>query len=46
MLHHSLYEQVINNALARELADIPEARKAFEPIDRMEELREFARKRR
>ena len=29
MLHHGLYEQVINNALTSELAEIPEARKAI-----------------
>ena len=31
MLHHGLYEQVINNALTSELAEIPEARKAVAP---------------
>ena len=36
MLHHGLYEQVINNALNSELAEIPEARKAVAPIDRAE----------
>lgn len=36
MLHHGLYEQVINNALTRELAEIPEARKAVAPIDEAE----------
>ena len=36
MLHPGLYEQVINNALDRELADVPEARKAVAPIDRAE----------
>ena len=36
MLHHGLYEQVINNALTSELADIPEARKAVAPIDKAE----------
>ena len=36
MLHHGLYEQVINNALNNELAEIPEARKAIAPIDKAE----------
>ena len=36
MLHHGLYEQVINNALNSELAEIPEARKALAPIDKAE----------
>lgn len=36
MLHHGLYEQVINNALTSELAEIPEARKAIVPIDEAE----------
>ena len=36
MLHHGLYEQVINNQLTSELAEIPEARKALAPIDRAE----------
>lgn len=36
MLHHGLYEQVINNALTIELAEIPEARKAVAPIDKAE----------
>lgn len=36
MLHHGLYEQVINNALTSELAEIPEARKAIAPIDEAE----------
>ena len=31
MLYPGLYEQVINNALNRELADIPEARKSTAP---------------
>ena len=35
MLHHGLYEQVINNALTSELAEIPEARKAVAPIDKI-----------
>ena len=30
MLHHGLYEQVINNALTGELAEIPEARKSVQ----------------
>ena len=33
MLHPGLYEQVINNALTSELAEIPEARKSIAPID-------------
>ena len=36
MLHPGLYEQVINNALTGELAEIPEARKSVAPIDRAE----------
>ena len=36
MLHHGLYEQVINNALSSELAEITEARKAVAPIDKAE----------
>jgi len=36
MLHHGLYEQVINNALTSELAEIPEARKSVVPIDKAE----------
>ena len=36
MLHHGLYEQVINNALTSELSEIPEARKAVAPIDKAE----------
>lgn len=36
MLHHGLYEQVINNQLSNELAEIPEARKAVAPIDKAE----------
>lgn len=36
MLHPGLYEQVINNTLNRELAEIPEARKAVAPIDKAE----------
>lgn len=36
MLHHGLYEQVINHALTHELAEIPEARKAVAPIDKAE----------
>lgn len=36
MLHHGLYEQVINNALTGELAEIPEARKSVAPIDKAE----------
>ena len=33
MLHPGLYEQVINNVLTSELAEIPEARKAIAPIE-------------
>ena len=36
MLHPGLYEQVINNALNRELSEIPDARKSFAPIDTAE----------
>ena len=36
MLHPGLYEQVINNALTGELAEIPEARKSIAPIDQAE----------
>lgn len=36
MLYSGLYEQVINNALSSELAEIPEARKAVAPIDKAE----------
>ena len=36
MLLHGLYEQVINNQLNSELAEIPEARKAVAPIDKAE----------
>ena len=36
MLHPGLYEQVINNALTGELAEIPEARKSVVPIDKAE----------
>ncbi|MBQ2964177.1 MAG: DUF3427 domain-containing protein [Clostridia bacterium] len=36
MLHHGLYEQVINNQLSSELSEIPEARKAVAPIDKAE----------
>lgn len=36
MLHPGLYEQVVNNALNSELAEIPEARKALAPIDQAE----------
>ncbi len=36
MLHHGLYEQVINNALSSELSTIPEARKEVAPIDKAE----------
>ena len=33
MLHPGLYEQVINNALNRELSEVPETRKSTAPID-------------
>lgn len=36
MLHPGLYEQVVNNAITCELAEIPEARKALAPIDQAE----------
>lgn len=36
MLHPGLYEQVINNQLSSELAEISEARKAVAPIDKAE----------
>ena len=36
MLHPGLYEQVINNALTSELAEIPEACKSVAPIDKAE----------
>ena len=36
MLYPGLYEHVINNALNRELAEIPEARKSTAPIDTAE----------
>ena len=36
MLYPGLYEQVINNALTGELAEIPEARKSVAPIDKAE----------
>ncbi|MBD5155565.1 MAG: DUF3427 domain-containing protein [Oscillibacter sp.] len=36
MLHPGLYEQVVNDALNSELAEIPEARKALAPIDQAE----------
>ena len=39
MLYPGLYEQVINNALNRELAEIPEARKSTAPIDTAEACR-------
>ena len=32
MLHHGLYEQVVNNALNMELVEIPEARKVMSKI--------------
>ena len=36
MINYGLYEQVINNALNSELAEIPETRKAVAPIDKAE----------
>lgn len=36
MLHPGLYEQVVNNAITCELAEIPEVRKALAPIDQAE----------
>ena len=36
MLYHGLYEQVINNQLTSELAEIPVAQKYIAPIDRAE----------
>ena len=36
MLHYGIYEQVINNQLTSELAEIPDARKAVAPIDKAE----------
>ena len=43
MLHHGLYEQVINHALTSELAEIPEARKAIAPIDQAEASKVLAK---
>ena len=42
MLPPGLYEQVINNALTRELAELPEACKSVAPIDRAEASRVLA----
>ena len=42
MLYPVLYEQVINNALNRELAEIPEARKSTAPIDTAEAAKVLA----
>ena len=42
MLYPGLYEQVINNALNSELADIPEARKSTAPIDTAEAAKVLA----
>ena len=42
MLYPGLYEQVINNALNRELAEIPEARKSTAPIDTAEAAKVLA----
>lgn len=36
MLKPGLYEQVINQQLTSELAEIPKARKAIAPIDKVE----------
>lgn len=43
ILHHGLYEQVINHALTSELAEIPEARKAVAPIDQAEASKVLAK---
>lgn len=42
MLYPGLYEQVINNALNRELTEIPEARKSTAPIDTAEAAKVLA----
>ena len=42
MLYSGLYEQVINNALNSELAEIPEARKSTAPIDTAEAAKVLA----
>ena len=42
MLHPGLYEQVINNALNRELSEVPEARKSTAPIDTAEAAKVLA----
>ena len=42
MLYPGLYEQVINNALNRELAEVPEARKSTAPIDTAEAAKVLA----
>ena len=42
MLNYGLYEQVINNALNSELAEIPEARKAVAPSDKAESSKVLA----
>ena len=42
MLYPGLYEQVINNALNRELAEIPDARKSTAPIDTAEAAKVLA----
>ena len=42
MLNFGLYEQVINNALNSELAEIPEARKTVVPIDKAEDSKVLA----
>ena len=42
MLYPGLYEQVINNALNSELAEIPEARKSTAPIDTAEAAKVLA----
>lgn len=39
MLHPGLYEQVINNALNRELSEVPEARKSTAPMTRQKPLK-------
>ena len=42
MLHHGLYEQIINNRLISELREIPQARKDTAPIDKAEASRVLA----
>ena len=42
MLHPGLYEQVINSALAGELAEVSESRKSVVPIDKAEAAKVLA----